>query len=298
MINICVLMSTYNGERFIQKQIDSIFNQKDVNVHLVVRDDGSNDCTKIIVNKYISAGYNLRLIEGDNHGPIESFLDLIFSIEGFDYYALADQDDIWYSEKLISGIRMLNDYSNYPSLYYSAVSLIDENDMPIAKLYPLNRVTKKNVFFGFYATGCTIIYNAQFRNLLLRYRPKGICMHDAWLVTVACFLGKVICDERSFIGYRQHSNNVVGMIKKRNVKEKIYDFFIKNRYRHSILARELLVGYSDLLNEMEELQLLHNVANYCKNISACIDLLCSSELKALSRSQRNSVIRQILLRVF
>ena len=95
MKTVAVLMSTYNGENYIKEQIESIFNQKGVIVKLYVRDDGSKDRTLEILKDY-----NVNLEKGTNIGYIKSFMWLIKNVPFADYYALADQDDVWDEDKL------------------------------------------------------------------------------------------------------------------------------------------------------------------------------------------------------
>lgn len=90
---VAVIMSTYNGERFIKEQLDSILNQTYKNLEIVVRDDGSKDGTVQIVKEYMKTYPNIVLHEGENLGFIKSFFELLNLVEA-DYYSYADQDDV------------------------------------------------------------------------------------------------------------------------------------------------------------------------------------------------------------
>ena len=106
--SVCVMMSTYNGQRFLREQIDSILNQKDVQVFLWIRDDGSTDDTVEIVEDYMNRANNIFLIKGRNIGLGCSFMELIYQTpDTYTYYAFSDQDDIWLEDKLSTGVRML-----------------------------------------------------------------------------------------------------------------------------------------------------------------------------------------------
>ena len=83
METVQVLMSTYNGERFLKQQLDSILSQRGVNVYLLVRDDGSKDGTLSILNDYSKKYTNIEIIEGNNIGACKSFFELIFLMERF-----------------------------------------------------------------------------------------------------------------------------------------------------------------------------------------------------------------------
>lgn len=97
--HVTVLMSTYDGENFLRDQIESILNQEDVYVHLIVRDDGSKDRTINILEEYQSRG-KLEWYSGKNLGSARSFLNLVSKSPDNEYYAFSDQDDVWFSKKL------------------------------------------------------------------------------------------------------------------------------------------------------------------------------------------------------
>ncbi len=94
MDSIVVLMSTYNGEKYIREQLDSIFNQEGIDVKVVVRDDGSKDTTHAILDEYKKT-HELVWYTGENLKSARSFMDLIYQAPESDYYAFADQDDYW-----------------------------------------------------------------------------------------------------------------------------------------------------------------------------------------------------------
>ena len=100
METINVLMSCYNGEKYFDEQIASILNQKTTRkIELYIRDDGSKDSTKEVLRKY-EAYENIHINLAENTGVVKSFIDLLSYCEEADYYAFADQDDIWFEDKL------------------------------------------------------------------------------------------------------------------------------------------------------------------------------------------------------
>ena len=106
MVTVLVLMSTYNGEAYLTEQVESILKQADVNVKLLVRDDGSTDNTLRILNKYATEE-KLDYITGKNINWMHSFWTLVNMAHGADYYAFADQDDIWFPDKLARAVSVL-----------------------------------------------------------------------------------------------------------------------------------------------------------------------------------------------
>lgn len=94
-MKVIVLMSTYNGEKYLKEQIDSILNQVKVEVFLMIRDDGSSDNTIAILKEYERQNRNIKIIKGKNIGVGNSFMQLLYNSAEAEYYAFADQDDVW-----------------------------------------------------------------------------------------------------------------------------------------------------------------------------------------------------------
>lgn len=125
MKTVMVLLSTYNGEKYLKEQIDSVLSQKNVNVNILVRDDGSYDETKTILQKYQDEG-KLKWYTGNNLKATYSFLDLLHNTPKADYYAFCDQDDVWNENKLIMAINKLENLPKYkPALYTGRLNITD-----------------------------------------------------------------------------------------------------------------------------------------------------------------------------
>ena len=109
MSDVIVLMSTYNGEKYIAEQIDSIYNQDfDGSIQILIRDDGSKDHTKEIIKQYENTPRrNIQLIEENNVGPQRSFLKLIQAADEAKFYFFSDQDDFWYADKIRRAVRQI-----------------------------------------------------------------------------------------------------------------------------------------------------------------------------------------------
>ena len=125
MKNVLVLLSTYNGSRYLQEQIDSVLNQDGVKVVLLIRDDGSTDNTLEILDRNSLNHDNIFVITGSNCRSAASFMELVYEANrtypDFDYYAFCDQDDVWCKDKLISAVNKLSESpDDTPSLYIGA----------------------------------------------------------------------------------------------------------------------------------------------------------------------------------
>ena len=229
MPTVAVLMSTYNGEKYIREQLDSIFNQENVLVKLFVRDDGSTDSTVDILKEY-SHRFPIEIIlDGENVRPGESFMRLVYKFAdepGIEYYAFADQDDIWLADKLSTAIRHLKEIGHVTPALYSSNQYIYTNgenkgvrhEEP-QRIDLISHMTKNTI------AGCTFVFNKALAQIvdeadrpdprILRYR-----LHDAWMMLVAITNGKVIYDKTSHMLYRIHSENLVG-IKRMSFSDKI-----------------------------------------------------------------------------
>ena len=208
---ICVLMSTYNGEKYIREQIESILSQT-YNVELFVRDDGSCDSTQSILKTYANNGV-LRWYTGENIGAGKSFFDLVQKAPLADYYAFADQDDVWDSTKIEIGVKKLAQFSNIiPNMYCSAFTPVDANLQPIV----YNKLARAKPSLGralleCIAPGCTYIFNRKALEDFRKYKMDYITIHDWDLYRIVMALGgNVVYDDESHILYRQHGNNNIG----------------------------------------------------------------------------------------
>lgn len=209
---IAVLVSTYNGERFLAAQLDSLAAQRDVEVQLFARDDGSDDGTLAILARYADRWPALaRPLNGSNLGPAASFLALLTAApEGFDAYAFCDQDDQWLPDKLARAADALAGDSG-PALYCSQVMCVDADLRPLGPA-PVKRDGRfEHLLYENIAFGVTVAMNGA-AAALVRRRPPGpaIIMHDWWCALVVSAFGKVIYDERPSVNYRQHGANQIG----------------------------------------------------------------------------------------
>ncbi|MFI3730995.1 glycosyltransferase family 2 protein [Vagococcus fluvialis] len=215
--SVAILMSTYNGEKFISEQIESIIAQSFVDWNLYIRDDGSLDETVNIIKKYERENENIFFINSEqdgNIGVISSFLFLLDSVQS-DFYMFADQDDVWLKDK-IKKVYKLHEYSTEPLLVYSNLKLVDSNLNSLGNnMIEANKLSKKielrNLLTQNSVTGCTMFFNNSLKTELQKTSDfKDALMHDWWIALIAQTRGKIIFLDEPTILYRQHENNVVG----------------------------------------------------------------------------------------
>ncbi len=205
-------MATYNGAKYLKEQIDSLLRQKDVEVRILVRDDGSSDSTTTILDEYQSRGL-LQWYANGHKNVQKGFLDLCKHALEADYYAFCDQDDVWDDDKLAIATRHLSLYRDgKPAIYYCGQRLVDENLSFIKDHYISNKRTTHSHFLKTNVAGCTLVFNKPVLTLLNRKSPDFILMHDIWTFKVCVSTGgHFIIDPTPHISYRQHSNNTVGL---------------------------------------------------------------------------------------
>lgn len=212
---IVVVMSTYNGEKYLCEQIESILKQEDVDVTLYIRDDGSSDQTCNILCKYLNKNNKIIVSFEKNIGWKKSFLKALADAPECEYYAFADQDDFWEPRKLIDGIEILRGYENdKPLLYISNAWITDEN-LNVIKIFQNKDINSNQLSpYKVWADpripgGCGQIFNRKAKDyaLLMKEYPLG---HDNLLERICGFMGNVYFDSRPHFMYRQHSANTIG----------------------------------------------------------------------------------------
>ncbi|WP_027415574.1 glycosyltransferase family 2 protein [Aneurinibacillus terranovensis] len=213
MEKVQILLSTYNGEKYVEQQLDSLLQQTYRNINILIRDDGSTDRTIDILRERYNHD-NISLVHGDNVGVIQSFFELLALSSDADYFAFCDQDDVWKPDKLMRAVKALKQFSSeVPTMYCSQVTLVDEGLNDIGHLpEPVRGASFNNALVENIAVGCTVVFNRSAKRLILQKLPnlQFVIMHDWWAYLVTSAFGKVIYDSESNILYRQHSMNSIG----------------------------------------------------------------------------------------
>jgi glycosyltransferase involved in cell wall biosynthesis len=211
-----ILMSTYNGEKYIGQQIDSLLKQDYSNMEILIRDDGSQDGTVSIIERYCQQYPQIKLIKDRNKGVISSFFELVLKAsQSADFFAFCDQDDVWKPSKVSRAVSLLElENEETPLLYFSRLDLVNEH-LQLLKQSPIppSGVGFKNALIQNVATGCTIFFNKKMGELFKEHLPnkEKVTMHDSWFYLLGAALGKLIYDDQSNLLYRQHSSNTLGM---------------------------------------------------------------------------------------
>lgn len=218
MKKIDILMATYNGEKYVAEQIESILNQTYTNFNLIISDDCSTDSTREILEEYKQKDSRIEVYyQEQNLGYVKNFEFLLTKVES-EVYMLSDQDDVWLKEKVEKTYNKL--VQEKADLVYTDLKVVDENlqeinpsFMRMMKFY--RKATKYKDYRVAYlyntATGCTIISKKKFLDKVLPVpKNKKYLIHDSWIMLVVSMLGKTVYMDEAYILYRQHGNNQVG----------------------------------------------------------------------------------------
>jgi glycosyltransferase involved in cell wall biosynthesis len=222
-LEIDILLATYNGERFLREQIDSILGQDYEHLRVLARDDGSSDGTSEILKDYAARFPDrFEVLPSENaSGSAKLNFLLLMKAATADHICFCDQDDVWLPNKLSrtkeAMDRLKSDWgTNLPLLVFTDLQVVDDK---LNQLHPsfwaymgidperinhLNRLLVQGV-----VTGCTAMLNRRLLDLSLRM-PEEASMHDRWIALIASTLGKHAIVKSPTILYRQHDRNVLG----------------------------------------------------------------------------------------
>lgn len=230
---ISIAMATYNGAKYLEEQLDSIYAQSYKKFEVIVVDDVSTDDTVLILEKY-KQKYGLKYFVNDkNMGVTKNFEKAILKCDG-EYIALVDQDDIWLPNKLVV---LYNNIGNY-SLIYSNAGIVNEKNerqnkttKEIYPLYGLDSQTKdiyNYIVLNSFILGCTTMFKREILSDLFPIYQSGR-NHDWWLTMCAYQKNGIKYIDEVLIYYRHHDNNYSRKGKKISFLEKIFDFYSVER---------------------------------------------------------------------
>lgn len=281
---IAILMSTYNGEKYLSEQIQSILDQTNHDWHLYIRDDGSTDGTQQIINEYANQHDNITFFNKGhvkNLGVVKSFMDLLSHVDS-DFYMFSDQDDYWKPFKVAVTLSAMlkQQYESLPICVHTSLKAVDET----LKNKPAH-VQDKRAWDGFEkllflncVTGCTAMINRQLKAAINfdQIDYKRVYMHDWWFALISSAFGKLVYVNKETMLYRQHGDNVEGGARTNSLWWMYYrfthpDFVLNEMSRVIRIAYEFnreygskltgskkkyVQGYGDLINRSG---FLHNL---------------------------------------
>ena len=215
-MKVNIVLSTYNGAKFLAEQIESIQKQTFTDWQLLIRDDGSTDETPQIIEQFVAADKRIKFINADkreNFGVIKNFFTLV-KFEAADYYFFSDQDDVWLPNKMAT---MLDEAAKHdqakPLMVYMDLSVVDQNlvvtqpSMIRSQSHHANTTLLPELTENTVTGGVAMINHA----LASRWHStEQIIMHDWYLALLATATGELVYIDQPGELYRQHENNVLG----------------------------------------------------------------------------------------
>lgn len=227
MIDVC--LTTYNGEKYVKEQIESILSQLPENANLLVSDDCSTDGTLNLLKEY-----PIKILKNVvNRGILGNFSSVLEAATG-DYIFLSDMDDVWLPGKIEKSLQTMYELEkrhgkDHPILVHTDLHVVDAQLQSIhpsywkfSKIHPAKGQTFPRLLAQNCVTGCTMLVNRALLNKALPV-PQEAVMHDWWLALVAVAFGTIEAIPEATILYRQHQSNDTGAkrlgVKKKNVEK-------------------------------------------------------------------------------
>jgi hypothetical protein len=290
---VCVVLSTYNGQSYLDQQIQSVLDQSFQDFELWIRDDGSSDTTPALLKTWAAKDRRIRLWQqvSSNLGTITSFSTLLSWAKDFDYVLLCDQDDIWLPDHIQVLVKRAKEIESKvgrqtPLLVHSDLEVISESGAlqsqsfrralaPVFESLTLPEVLAQNL-----VTGCSSLANQALLKVALPV-PRNCLMHDWWLALVAASSGQIVYVDRALTRYRQHAAQVSGGLGATLILNKILKlvrspkqalWLMERRWAQTVLLEHQLSsrGHTEVALKLQQL-----LSEFCMSrlsaLSACLN---------------------------
>ena len=271
-IQIDILLATYNGEKYLKCQIDSILNQTHKNIRLLINDDCSTDNTRAILKEYEEKDDRIKVKYNEkNLGYVKNFEDLLKRVEN-KYFALSDQDDFWKEEKIEKSLNKLLEED--ADLVFTDLEPVDEKLNTITpsmvRFMQMDKNIKKHqdyksVFLRNCVTGCTILSKKELINEYIPIPTKEPMVHDWWMALIISQIGKITFLDEPTIKYRQHGNNQLGIYGMKNYIQD-FDEYRKKYIQLKLDQFNLYVENEQFFKNKELITLSKNAIKYLEDI--------------------------------
>lgn len=255
-MKISVALCTYNGEKFLREQIDSILNQSVSVGEIVVCDDCSTDTTTIILKEYHQKYPELfRIFINEKNLKSNVNFEKAIGLTTGDYIFLADQDDKWRYDKVEKTIKVFSENPSAEGVFSNA-DLMDEKSNKIdTKLDLWSNINffislngekidlyKSLTYIGNFVTGATLCLKKEVKDFGLPFQTSSSFLHDEWLALILCSRNTLYYSEERLMSYRLHTNQQVGMGKIKNKSNALQD---KENYTKLMLGLVEPNNYSE-----------------------------------------------------
>jgi len=210
-IRVSVAMATYNGEKYIEEQIDSILVNLNENDELIISDDGSTDKTIEIIKRYIEKDDRIKLYDGPHNGVKQNFANAVEKSMG-KYIFLTDQDDVWMANKLEEVLNVFESNNDITLVIHNCEIVdkkLEKTNINFFEFRNSGVGIVKNIWKNTYI-GCCMAFKSEMKNKILPI-PNDIEMHDQWIGILNERYGKNKFLDKCLIKYRRHEDNVSQM---------------------------------------------------------------------------------------
>ena len=299
--SVAICMATYNGDRFLEEQIQSILEQTYQDWYLFIRDDGSTDDTDEIIRKYATA-YPEKIIQirdptlvgGSAKKNFSAIVEWVKANYDFRYFMFADQDDVWLPDKIHKTfhiLRQAEQRAGGPVLVHTDLRVVDSTLQELGSSFfqymalnpdvrDLNHLLVQNN-----VTGCTMMWNRAL-NDLETLSDDAVAMHDWCLALTACCFGTIACLKEPTVLYRQHGGNAVGATKVNTLAFILMCLIGNNHVRKTLKmsvaqARAFSDSFSDRLEEEQK-----------KIIQPFAELYSCSKLRRIYKVVKGKYLKQ------
>lgn len=280
-MKVNVYLSYYNGSEYIDEQINSLLNQKGIDVRVFIRDDGSREQEAAYIDKFC-IDKRISIIHGENFGFGKSFMWLASNIEEkADFYAFCDQDDVWFDFKLKEACEKIKSllgpvaYSAQPKYVDDKLNVVDEFGTVTDAISYGEKTIEEALEYQLFGLGCTFVWNNDLNDILKKIDFVDFSFsHDNFLSVLTPFIGVFYRDELQAFLYRQHSRNVSGCKKKnKSFLQKVlgkWNNFSGNK--GFLLRKYILENVSNFIQE-DKLEKLRMSVEYRKNVGSKLRLV-------------------------
>jgi len=262
MITIDILLPTYNGEKYLEEQINSILNQSYNNIKLLIRDDRSTDNTLIIIENFANQDNRVIL-----HNEINSNVGLVKSIElllGFsesNYIMFSDQDDFWMPTKVEKFVEVTSNLDFNDCLLLHSDAFVTDTSLNIKSKFFNNiplRLGLKYSLFHYYVQGCSTMISKGLKEKALSF-PEAVYLHDRYFHLLSELTGKRIYINEPLMLYRQHGQNLVGA--KSLIQKVSKNYLLKGKYYIPVDKKLILYLYNEKFPENATLKQYAYITN-------------------------------------
>ncbi len=279
-----VLMSTYNGEKYISDQMNSILSQEGVSVRVAIRDDGSTDGTRDLLFKYRQDNPGAVSVDlGENMGFLKSFEKILLNSRHAEFYAFSDQDDVWGTEKLRRAIGVLEKSGDSPAFYASSVLISDQNLKPLTcNSFPNFTYSIASEFVRHRLAGHTMVWNEALQSKIREVGQLPVWSHDQHVVLIALLVGATCyLDSASWVRHRRLDASITpgGGSPIKRLKHELALINNRGNLMDRRKLAESLLGLEEVFISQNDESFLRMVARYQDSCRSRFELFRSPHLQ-------------------